>query len=396
MAIVINNTPPEYASAQDDLIFTVYEATKANDPVTYPDYKYVCDIYVGANQVARLKSVPHPDNKRGVFNIGSIVRNYLSTTFNPASSTLRAQQIGLGEFFINVTVKFGEEYDFVLYTNLTVDSERRYYNHYNGRLTDLNTLLANYLDNITSARSSPVKVNRSENWFFLSFFPSSTAPITIRATSFNSSGTIDVKTQSYTPAAAFNLQIFNLAPVNLNNFWPGFINDAVEFVQVKFELPDAPFNPQRTIELTCEPRYQPYMLHFLNRFGGFDSIECSKVSRKEINIEKESYGRLPYIIDASGMVRYKNSNNVMYESEANYSSLYKEKMTLNTDILTDQDYQWLADLARSPLVYFEDLNHFVPVSVNLPTYDIRKRINDKLTSLPINIEFGNQLNAQYR
>jgi hypothetical protein len=241
-----------------------------------------------------------------------------------------------------------------------------------------------------------VKVNRNAYLFFLSFFPSTTAPITLKATSYNSSGIIDVRTQAYTPSAANTIQVFNVAPMALEVLWPGFNNEAVENIKIEFVLVDAQFDPLRTFELTCEAKYEPYYLHFLNRFGAFDTIECSKVSRKEINIEKESYGSLPYIIDASGIVRYKNSNNVMYESRSTYSSQYSEKMVLNTDILTDQEYQWLADLARSPLVYIHEFNHFVPVSVNIPTYDFRKRVNDKLTSLPINIEFGNQLNAQYR
>ena len=46
MAIVINNTPVDYSSAHGDLVYTVYESVKANDPTTYPNYKYICDVYV--------------------------------------------------------------------------------------------------------------------------------------------------------------------------------------------------------------------------------------------------------------------------------------------------------------------------------------------------------------
>jgi hypothetical protein len=393
MAIVINNTPPEFASAHDDLIFTVYESTKANDPVTYPDYRYVCDVYIGATMVVRLKSYPRPDNKRGVFNIGSVIRNYIAANFSPTDFQVRAQQMGVGEFFIKATVKFGEEYNFVLYTNLTVDSERTYYNNYIGRLVTSTQPLYSVQNKIASARPR-TPINRSATRCFLAYFPANADPVSMRVRTYSGSVMVDSRTESFTPDAAFTLQLFNVAPNTLNALWPGIINDAVDNYSVEL-LSEVPYTIRR-FDLVCEPRYSVYYLHFLNRYGGFDTKEFSKVSRKEINITKEEFGRTPYMIDASGMVSYYNSNNVYHESRATYSSQYSEKMTLNTDILTDEEYQWLGDLALSPLVYFEDFGHYVPVSVSMPTYDFRKRINDKLTNLPVVIEFGNQLNAQYR
>ena len=44
MAITIQSNPGTYYSAHGNLIWVVYEATKANDPVIYPDYKYVAEI----------------------------------------------------------------------------------------------------------------------------------------------------------------------------------------------------------------------------------------------------------------------------------------------------------------------------------------------------------------
>lgn len=393
MAIVINSTPPAFASAHDDLIFTVYEATKANDPVTYPDYRYVCDVYIGTTQVARLKAYPQPDNKRGVFNIGSIVRNYISVNFNPLDSQVRVQQMGLSEFFVKATVKFGEEYDFVLYTNLTVDAERTYYNNYVGRLVSSTQPLVDVQNKIASARPT-TSINRLATRCFLAYFPTTVDPITIRVRTYVGSVLADSRTADYTPDATNTLQIFNVAPNTLNALWPGLINDVIDNYSIEF-LSEVPYTIRR-FNLVCEARYDVYTLHFLNRYGGFDSKEFSKVSRKEINIQKEEFGRLPYVIDSSGMVSYFNGNKVYYETKATYSSQYSERMTLNTDILTDAEYQWLGDLALSPLVYFEDFGHYVPVSVSMPTYDFRKRINDKLTNLPVNIEFGNQLNAQYR
>jgi hypothetical protein len=44
----------------------------------------------------------------------------------------------------------------------------------------------------------------------------------------------------------------------------------------------------------------------------------------------------------------------------------------------------------------ESGGYFIPISITGNNYEYRKSINDKLTNLTINIEFGDQFNAQYR
>lgn len=512
MAIVINNTPGLYYSAHGDLIFVVYEATKTADPATYPDYKYVCDVYIDSTLVARIKKFPHPDNSRGVFNVGDIIRAYVSATFNPDATAFLAQEMGLGESFINATLKFGEEYGFTLYTNLTVDSERKYFNYYNTLRINFEDVIGSYLDKVVSARPYAVDVNENDNFTFIPYFPTSTDPITVTINkngfvpppdistiewgyfstdpyatvdsetmqftgsyitglnsltlNFTSAGESKflvlkepdyspVKTQWYntsfnygtfpdsvfreyteidgfryyvsrtsvvldsssfvvvfsnsspdlvasetvtgsmevivTPSAAHNLQILNVSPGLLNQLTPGFINDNVNYYTVQVGATSI-----YRFNMVCEPRHTIYRLHFMNRFGGFESRNFTKVSRKSLAITKKDFGKLPYTIDSNGLVKYFNSNNVYNETSAVYASQYNEKLTLNTDILTDGEYAWLADLVVSPLIYIESGEYFVPVLITSNNYEVKKQINDKLTNLTIDIEYGNPINAQYR
>jgi len=246
MAIVINTAPGSYYSAQGDLIFVVYEATKANDPVTYPDYKYVADIYIGATLVARLKKVPQPDNKRGVFNIGDIVRNYVSANFNPFAATLKAQELALNEFSIKVTVKFGEEYAFTLYSNLTVDSERTYYNHYNGRLIGSNTVLPSYVDLMATTRPFITPVRRSAANSFISYLADASGTVAIEFKSYNESNTnVGTLTTSISVTNPKSMQIVNVAPPI-----SGLINDTIKYYTVKIGATSI-----IQLNLTCEPRF---------------------------------------------------------------------------------------------------------------------------------------------
>ncbi len=389
MALTIQYTPGTYFSAQGDLIFTCVDIVKANDPVTYPDYKYIADVYIGATQVARLKSVPRPDNKMGIFNIANIVRNYIAANFNP-DNTMYAQAMGDSEFSVEVTVKFGDEYNFTTYTNLTVDSARVYFNSYNGRLLGVLTNLAAYAAKPATVRPLSTPVYCSAKHCYFPYFNIGTDSLTATANSYSDAGVL-LKTAAVTIEDTDDntLYIFDISPTILNSVTSGFTTGAAYYtVTIGASI--------YRFDLVCESTYEVFTIHFLNRFGGWESRDFTKVSRKVLDIEKQDFGKLGYTMDSSGQISYANANGVYNETRSVYSSQYKEKLTLNTDLLTDEEYQWMADLMLSTQVYVEEAGYFLPVTIAGNNYEFKKIINDELTNLTINIEFGEQLNAQYR
>lgn len=387
MAIVLNTTPGTYLSAHGDLIFVPYEATKAADPVTYPNYKYVCDVYVNGVLIARQKAFPHPDNDRGIFNIGPVVRNYLETTFSPAANVLRAQEMGEGEFFVTVQCKFGEEYNDTLFTNLTVDSARIYFNHYNGRLNgSASTILSSFTNKPLTNRPTRTKILADAGEVLIPYFPTSTTP-------FNVVFTLDdatTETETVTPTAANNLQQLNVSPGVIDAITALAITDATKYYTVEFNGVTYRF------DLVCEAIHEVHTLHFLNQFGGFESYSFTKVSRTTEDIERKTYGKLNYRVDGSGVVSNYNSNKVYHENKPTYATKYNERLTLNSDLLKDAEYTWLSELVRSPLVYIQEGEYFLPVTITNNNYDYRKTVNDKLTNLTITIEYGKDLNTQFR
>lgn len=398
MALSLQDNPGTYYSVNGDLIFTVADVVKASDPVTYPDYRYVCDVYIDAELVARVKAYPHPDTLIGIFNVGNIIRNYIIASFDPTASQVRAQEMGDAEFFKAATLKFGEEYGFTLYTNLLTDSERVYFGHYNGRLLGQNTSLSALVDKPLTSRPLITPVKQDASFCFIPYLPTDTDNVTVTVNSYTKSGSlINTYTTNIAPSAANTLQLYNVAPGCLNAVSPGLIPlDVVGYYTVQFLNPNITGEPVYRFDLTCEAKHDVYTVHFLNKFGGFESRDFTKVSRKTIDIERSEYGKLGYAIDSSGIVSYKSSNNVYNEQRAVYASQYKEKMTLNTDILTDDEYTWLGELILSPLVYVEMDGYFIPCMISDNNYEFKKNKNDPMSNLAIRIEFGEQFNAQYR
>jgi hypothetical protein len=382
MALTINATPAAYSSVHDDLIYTVY-SDKVEDGVTYPNYKYIADVYVNSMLVIRLKNMADPTTGIGIFNIGRIVRNYLDTTFDPGSG-LRGQQIGSAAFHTSVQVKFGEEYNFTMYLDQTVDSARVFFNHYNKRNS---TPLSSFTNKIASNAPLVQDVQLSDTHHFLPYFPTSTTAVNVTVTPVGGGSSYAT---SFSPSNAYDLQILNVAPARLNTLQAGTINASTTHYFVEVGTQTYRFN------LICESIYEVTPLHFLNQYGGFDTKLFTKLSRRTVDITKKDFGKVPYNVDGDGVVSRYNSNNVYYETRATYSSQFVEKLTLNSDILTDSEYTWLEDLVLSPLVYLQDGTYFYPVIIKSDNYERRRWVNDESTNLTLQIEFGTQLNAQGR
>lgn len=386
MAFTITAVPATYSSVHDDLVYTVAFPEHTSDPVTYPNYKFIGDIYIGGNLIARIKKIQDPVTGIGIFNVSQIVRNYLTTTFNPTANVIVAQELGDLVFRVGVTMHFGEEYNFTSFLDQVVDSERTYFNNYNGRLKGATSSISLLLNNIASNRPRTAEVLRTTAYSFLPFFATSGMAPVFEVTVHGGGVTYS----TVLAPTALDMMVLNVSPVAINAVAPGTITAATDYYTVNI-------NGQLIrYDIICEAQYTTSMVHFLNQYGGFESKLFSKVSRKTFDITKKDFGKLAYTVDGSGVVTYKNANGVYNESRSIYSSQYKEKLSLNSDLLTDGEYTWLADLLISPMVYIEDGGYLFPCIITDTSYEPKKFVNDDLTNLTLNIEYGTQLSAQYR
>lgn len=386
MSYDILATPAAYSSFNGDLIYTVKDVVKANDPVTYPNFKYIADVYVDGSLVSRIKKVPDPTNGIGVFNLGQIVRNYVTQSFSPVAGVIVAQVLGDGIFNLSVQVKFGEEYSFTDTLNITVDSVRVFFNNYNRRFFGFTSSLTALADKVASNRTSTLEALFSSSYLFIPYFPTSTTPVSVTITP-SSGGSV---TFNITPDNAYDLQILNFAPQVVLAAYPGLVNLATTYYDVQIGA------QTYRVYIICEAQYTPRMVHFLNQYGGFDSKIFTKVSRKTYDITKTDFGKLPYIVGADGTVSYKSANGVYNDSRTVYASQYVENALLNSDNLSDQEYLWLTDLLVSPMIYIEENGYFYPVLITDNSYEEHKNINDDVTNLTVNITYGNQLNTQFQ
>lgn len=376
MAIVLNSEAGNTSSVNNEMLFVAYEATKANDPTTYPDYTYVCDVYVSGNLAGRIKSRPDPVYKRGVFDISKILQSF-------ATYGLKAANVK-EDYTVRIPyqLKFGEEYDFTLYTNLLVDGADRYcYTTYKPRPFTSTGVLSNGL---ASNMPSTISYNRSQPYHFIPLHSNVTGVVDLglNVTYYDETNT------------SLGSEFFNNADYILNTVRQVNIYSATKPANTVYGL----FTGAATFRVNylCNGKYTPYTLAWLNPFGGYDSMSFGFVSRKTIDIARKDFSQLPYRLDPSGNVSYQ-ANNVFYGSKQNYAASVQQRLRLTSHLLTNNEYEWMADLFISPQVYLYDseAGKFMPVRITPVNYEYRNYSNSKLTPLVVDIEFSDLYNSQY-
>lgn len=387
MALSLLTYPGDYSAVTNEMLFVVSEPTKTADPTTYPNYKYVLDVYVGSDLVGRLKANPDPTNLLGIFDVSRILRYYvpeyrLKANYSNASETY--------DIDISYHVEVGEEYSDTTYTNLITDSTRTCYKTYSERPYLTTDVVSNKLG--TSAFSNmPTELSgfKDDKWFLVPFISNVTgADVSYNfddgSTIIGSSGTINYAALG---AMQANMSFQKLAAaVGLTT---------TQQNQVKRLAFDFDGSISYFVTYGCN-RFPTTVLAWLNPYGAYESYSFGMVSKKTKEISRKEFAQLPYQINASGVVSY-DQDGVMYGSRRAYNTVTKVTMNLTSHLLSDEEYSWLADLFSSPDVYMyhETLDRFIPVTIGDTNYEYRTYLNSRLTPLSFNIQFTDTFNSQY-
>lgn len=355
--MTFESTPPSYSSVNEPLVYVAYDAN-AIDPLK-ENYKYVAEVWVNGVKQWQGKYFPEPTNARGIMDLGNIIREYVNAAF-------KAEQKE-GEFSVSIVVKMREEYNGTIGAVVLTDSTRVFFNHYNGRNNDF-TLLGTYANKPATTRPTIIKMVSGCSTYYLPYFATTTSPFDV---------VINGVTTTITPTATNTMHRINIAIGATSNY--------------TVVLGGITYN----VQVVCAGLYTNYYLHFLNQFGGYETMLFNKASKKTLDIDRKTFQQLPYRVSNAGVVSVK-SGSVMHPQKTMFGSKYTEKIKVSTDWILDEEYQWLWQLVVSPEVYLQDGSTLYPVIINETNYEFKEYITDKLQNFSLNLEFGTSYKAQYR
>jgi hypothetical protein len=133
--------------------------------------------------------------------------------------------------------------------------------------------------------------------------------------------------------------------------------------------------------LVCEPKYTPYQIAFINRFGVADFITFFKRSDERGTFTQDSYQKSIYndgFTTPSLEVGKYNSFNVNS----------RNSLTLNTGFV-DQDYdETIKDILMSEYVAVLDGSNWVSVVPDRGSIEYQKHVNQKLINYTLTFTYG--------
>jgi hypothetical protein len=292
-------------------------------------------------------------------------------------------------------------------TNLYLDDTRFFGNNYNGRLVGVYSNLISYLNSWATNRPTNTNVLLGSNVVMMPILRtyidvcSNQVTLNVSVTSLSGTTTTNSKVLTTFTLASNQMNQFNVSPQAINNeIGSSIITSNTKYYQVYFTLKDTDCNtitlPTKRFYIYCESRYTPLTLIWLNKQGGYDSYDFSKVSKKAYDIDKKTYTQLNYKINSStGVMSYYNQT-TLNDNMVTYSGTFKERLVANTDIIDEATYAWLGELVNSPAIYLQSGTYFIPMIIKNTSFDFKTKVVDRQFNLQLNLEYGDVLNVQYR
>ena len=359
---------------------------------TQPNYQFLCDVNVSgqSNPVTRLTLPKQPLVGTVQINVADIVKNYVTFDFGGFNSTdivpcVNSQAkywLQLGEIYDNASgvpviyanqTQFGTSgspklgsnaiFDFLDWTKTAFSA---------GKLLKPNNRVSL---NDNSYREK-IKIGQQR---FLTFFTLDLSDIAITDLNIYNSAGASIYSNSYsTYTAATGIVSLNIGESFLDFMGASLVGAAYYRVDIKNSSDELVFTKTIDIDNSCA-NYEVYRLHWLNSLGGFDAFNFTMVSTESVEIENKEYKK----VQALG---YQKTDRL----KTKYFTKLTERITLNSDLLTDAESAALEQLVVSPVVMLETSStSYVPVNIVANNYVKRKYEQGRqIPNLQIAIEYS--------
>ena len=390
MAITINTEPNDIAPVYSDISYVVTSTNYAQS-----NFKFVAVVKNAAGTIiAKLKApIFHGTTDKGVFNISRILQNYVTYDFTQSLASISK----CTNSYLAYSVEFGEEYGGTEYLNLTSDTGKYVWN---GLFNLYGTeTTASYQISfpsttpkfLTRVRTRRVSLAQTDYLYFLRGAVGANAEIQVKA--YNGAGSLIATSQiknNFTDAGEKSEFLLrcpagpdNLNDITAGNLTTGTAGNVIPASTSYYTMQAIDSGSQLGSELyrfdvveECS-KYTPQYLYFLNPLGGFETVRCSMASKDKYNVSRKQFKRNNYTLSGNTYAYDTTKHGI-----TNYAVEKTKEITLNTNWLTETEFEWLQDLIASPVVFLGN----IPVNIVETSYDVFDDI-DGPNNLKITVQY---------
>jgi len=397
MAITIYDEPQLYSPSGNPLVFTF-----SSDQTAQENFSFIVEVYVEGS-LHSTHQVFRQFNTLSRFDCSGILSSTLESPLIVDGSLTTTYDSAINSYYIKVFEKYGSTP--VIQASATSSTV----NAFNGSLRHPDWIDFDYLtynadtNNATSEILFLTNFPRGERYFcglderaFLGILCDDTS-LNLRVRLYNASD-VQIATD-FTAVTLSQFIVFDASPSTIiaNTTITQSDFDSAKYYTIEARPggggPNLGASEAFRIDIDVEcKRYATNRLHWLNKFGVWDSFTFTLVSVTSSNIESSGYSR------EKGVWNNTSYTYPLYQGErVQYSKRATDQLVLNSDWIKEDVQQWLVrGLLESPIVYLEQSNGFEPVNINNSTYQFKTKRRDGLIQEQITIDrtysFTSQLN----
>lgn len=357
-----------------------------SDQTAQPNFSYIVEVYINAALHSTHEVYPE-SGIAGKFILSSIGRAVVTTNY-PGESTIAQELLVDNEWQIKVYEKYGTPPVTDL-GSVETSASRRFLNgsfRYGDATTggwdyqdyDLDTGGKGDLFLTDFPRSRRDMVAYAE-YKYLSIINSGADDCTGYVYLYDITGSV-IASATWIGALGANLRVplLNVAPINLvtgTSLVQADFDDCYYYtIQIKQTA-----TPSKDSEIykiyydTSCSAYPRRRLHWLNKYGAWDSFTFTLLSEDSTDITSNRYSR--------SLGQWNNGNNFDYDlnygQQMTMSKFMQDKLILNSDWIHEDVQQWLVrELYESPRVYLQNdfgTSVLEPVNVTNANYILKQR-----------------------
>ena len=153
-----------------------------------------------------------------------------------------------------------------------------------------------------------------------------------------------------------------------------------------YDTDDATLKKTINVINICEPKFTPYKVTFVNKYGAYQDLYFFKKSVESFNVTDEMY-KMNTISNATATYNKYEGQKQRYNSNASKS------ITLNTGFINEDSNSTIEELFLSENVWIRQGSDTLPIIPKSKSLTFKTQLNDNLANYTIRFEFAfNKIN----